>query len=62
MTSLAFGGYVPPKTATIERSPRSGPTPRSEVEFGTLTLTKYVDELAQVYRKIIFDPVPQVAP
>ncbi len=37
------------------------PDTRSEVDFGTLTLTEPVDQLAQEYRKIIFDPVPRVA-
>jgi catalase len=33
---------------------------RSEVEFGTLTITERVDELAPDRRKIIFDPIPRV--
>jgi catalase len=36
------------------------PGAREEVHFGTLTVTVRVDELAQVKRKIIFDPVPRV--
>jgi catalase len=36
------------------------PETREEVEFGTLTLTRRVDELAPEMRKIIFDPVPRV--
>jgi catalase len=33
---------------------------RPQVEFGTLSLTERVDELAPERRKIIFDPVPRV--
>lgn len=36
------------------------PGARQLVEFGTLTLTERVDELAPERRKIIFDPVPRV--
>jgi catalase len=36
------------------------PETRPEVEFGTLTLTERVDELAPERRKIIFDPIPRV--
>jgi catalase len=36
------------------------PESRDEVEFGTLTLTERVDELAPEMRKMIFDPVPRV--
>ncbi len=36
------------------------PKSRPEVEFGTLAITKRVDELALERRKIIFDPVPRV--
>ena len=36
------------------------PETREEVEFGTLTLTERVDELAPEMRKMIFDPVPRV--
>ncbi|MBV8677064.1 MAG: catalase, partial [Planctomycetaceae bacterium] len=36
------------------------PETREEVEFGTLTLTERIDELAPDNRKIIFDPVPRV--
>jgi catalase len=36
------------------------PDTREEVEFGTLTLTARVDELAPEMRKVIFDPVPRV--
>jgi catalase len=36
------------------------PETRELVEFGTLTLTERVDELAPERRKIIFDPVPRV--
>ena len=36
------------------------PESRPLVEFGTLTLTERVDELAPERRKIIFDPVPRV--
>ena len=36
------------------------PEDRQLVEFGTVTLTERVDELAQERRKIIFDPVPRV--
>ena len=36
------------------------PETRQLVEFGTVTLTERVDELAPERRKIIFDPVPQV--
>jgi catalase len=36
------------------------PETRELVEFGTLTVTERVDELAPERRKIIFDPVPRV--
>jgi catalase len=36
------------------------PESREEVEFGTLTLTERVEELAPEMRKLIFDPVPRV--
>jgi catalase len=36
------------------------PETRPQVEFGTLTITERVDELAPEPRKIIFDPVPRV--
>ena len=36
------------------------PETRQLVEFGTVTLTERVDELAPQRRKIIFDPVPKV--
>jgi catalase len=36
------------------------PETRELVEFGTLTLTKRVDELAPEWRKVIFDPIPRV--
>src|SRR5262249_48959876 len=36
------------------------PERREELEFGTLTLTELVDELALEMRKMIFDPVPRV--
>jgi catalase len=36
------------------------PETRQELEFGTLTITQRVDELAPERRKIIFDPVPRV--
>jgi catalase len=36
------------------------PETRPVVEFGTLTITERVDELAPEARKIIFDPVPRV--
>src|SRR5262249_13127548 len=36
------------------------PDSRPEAEFGILTLTERVDELAPQRRKIIFDPVPRV--
>jgi catalase len=36
------------------------PETRDQVEFGTLTLTERVDELAPEMRKMIFDPVPRV--
>ncbi len=36
------------------------PETREELEFGTITLTERVDELAPEMRKIIFDPVPRV--
>lgn len=35
------------------------PETRSQVEFGTVTITERVDELAPERRKIIFDPVPR---
>jgi catalase len=36
------------------------PETRELVEFGTLTLTERVDELAPERRKVIYDPVPRV--
>lgn len=36
------------------------PESRENVEFGTISLTERVDELAPERRKIIFDPVPRV--
>ncbi len=36
------------------------PSTRSEVEFGTITLTKRVDALAPEQRKVIFDPLPRI--
>jgi catalase len=36
------------------------PETRQEVEFGTITITERVDELAPERRKMIFDPVPRV--
>ena len=36
------------------------PETRQLVEFGTVTLSERVDELAPERRKIIFDPVPRV--
>jgi catalase len=36
------------------------PDDREQVEFGALTITKRVDELAPEMRKVIFDPVPRV--
>ena len=36
------------------------PETRELVEFGTLTLTERIDELAPERRKIIFDPLPRV--
>jgi catalase len=36
------------------------PDDRPQAEFGTLTLTERVDELAPERRKVIFDPVPRV--
>jgi catalase len=36
------------------------PEARQLVDFGTITLTERVDELAPERRKIIFDPVPKV--
>jgi catalase len=36
------------------------PETRSEIEFGTVTLTQHVDELDPEMRKIIFDPIPRV--
>lgn len=36
------------------------PESRQLVEFGTLTITARVDELAPEMRKVIFDPVPRV--
>jgi len=36
------------------------PETREQAEFGTLTLTERVDELAPERRKIIFDPLPRV--
>jgi catalase len=38
----------------------SWPAARSEVDFGTITLTERVDELAPERRKLIFDPIPRV--
>ena len=36
------------------------PETREMVEFGTLSLTERIDELAPEWRKVIFDPVPRV--
>jgi catalase len=36
------------------------PEDREQAEFGTLTITERVDELAPDNRKVIFDPVPRV--
>src|SRR5262249_38140777 len=36
------------------------PETRELVEFGTITLTERVDELAPEWRKVIFDPIPRV--
>ena len=36
------------------------PETRTEAEFGILTITKRVDELAPERRKMIFDPLPRV--
>jgi catalase len=36
------------------------PDDRPEIEFGTITLTKLVDDADPEMRKIIFDPVPRV--
>jgi catalase len=36
------------------------PESRTEVPFGTITLTERVDELVPEKRKIIFDPIPRV--
>ena len=36
------------------------PEDRPVVEFGTLTVTARVDELAPEMRKVIFDPLPRV--
>ncbi|WP_020470412.1 catalase family peroxidase [Zavarzinella formosa] len=44
----------------VADSTKSWPATRSEVEFGTITLTERVDELAPDHRKLIFDPVPRV--
>jgi catalase len=44
----------------VTDSTASWPQTRSEIEFGTITLTEQVDEAAPDRRKIIFDPVPRV--
>ena len=50
-----------PRTGTTSPTPPSiWPETRQLVEFGTVTLTERVDELAPERRKIIFDPVPKV--
>jgi catalase len=36
------------------------PETREHADFGTITLTERLDELAPERRKIIFDPVPRV--
>ena len=36
------------------------PEGRTEVPFGTVTLTERVDDTAPETRKIIFDPIPRV--
>jgi catalase len=36
------------------------PDARELMDFGILTLTKRIDELAPENRKVIFDPVPRV--
>ncbi len=38
----------------------SWPATRSEIEFGTITLSKLVDATAPEQRKIIFDPLPRL--
>lgn len=36
------------------------PASRNEIEFGTVAVSKRINELAEENRKIIFDPIPRV--
>ena len=36
------------------------PASRNEIEFGTVAVSKCINELAEENRKIIFDPIPRV--
>jgi catalase len=45
---------------TLDDATVRWPDTRSEIEFGTVTLTQHVDELDPEMRKIIFDPIPRV--
>jgi catalase len=47
-------------TDDVTNSASTWPEARPLAEFGTLTITERVDELAPETRKIIFDPVPRV--
>jgi catalase len=47
-------------TDTVTDATAIWPEPRPLADFGTLTITERVDELAPERRKIIFDPLPRV--
>ena len=45
---------------TVDDATAVWPESRPQAEFGTLTITTRIDELAPEVRKIIFDPIPRV--
>jgi catalase len=54
VVQLAAGGDV------VDDATAVWPEDRPQVQFGTLTITERIDELAPDNRKVIFDPVPRV--
>lgn len=54
LVQLAEGGDA------VDDSTAVWPSTRPEVDFGSLSITGRIDELAPENRKIIFDPVPRV--
>ena len=44
----------------VTDSSMAWPVNRTEIPFGTITLTKRVDDMEPERRKIIFDPIPRV--